>query len=263
MRIRIQLTVVTLALLFAGCAVANRAIDSAVYRAGSAVGESIGNRVGAMVAAQFPTNWTQQWMTLYVNYLFSVAFHSGSYTVADEVYDPGEYTRWVFADESEDVPAVLERAFLSRTDEGQEWWKVKYINTEDDQELILEGLFDTESGELLRLRAQFPGEEPQELPVQEGTYTYVKPIQLTEASLEGATVGTESITVPAGTFRSRHIRYGSAGSTMEWWLNEDVPGGMVRYLVKSSREESGQSTPQSWIVELQSYGSNARSELGI
>src|SRR5690606_581122 len=108
----------------------------------------------------------QQWMTLYVNYLFAVAFHSGSYTVVDDAYEPGEYTRWTFVGENEDSPAAIERAFLSRTDEGHEWWKVKYINTQEDQELILEGLFNTESGELLRLRAQFSGAAPAERPVQ-------------------------------------------------------------------------------------------------
>lgn len=258
----IKLSALALVLFFTGCSVANRAIDTAMTRAGTAVGETVGNRVGAMLVAQFPSNWTQQWMTLYVNYLFSVAFHSGSMTVVDDAYEPGEYTRWVFADgQQQSTPAVIERAYLSQTDDGHEWWKVKYINTEEEQELILEGLFDMESGELLRLRAQFPGEEPQELPVEQGTYSYVQPIQLTEASLEGATVGSERITVPAGSFNTRHIRYGQADGTLEWWLNEDVPGGMVRYLVSST--ESGGNSNESWVVELQSYGSNARSELGL
>ena len=259
---------IALILAWSGCAAANQALNTAVDRAasatGSAVGDAVGNRLGSMVAARFPNTWTQQWMTLYVNYLFSIAFHSGSYTVVDEAYQPGEWTRWNFADQNEDSPAVLERAFLSRTDDGNEWWKVKYVNTEDDEELILEGLFNTESGELLRLRAQFPGEEPQELPVEEGTYGYVQPIQLTEASLEGATVGTETISVPAGTFTARHIRYGSAGGTLEWWLDEDVPGSMVRYLSRSGEEPSGEEAiPESWIVELAAYGDGAESELGV
>lgn len=264
MRRASQLLIICMIVVFAGCAAANRAIDTAVNRAGTVVGESVGSRVGAMVSARFPNTWTQQWMTLYVNYLFSVAFHSGSYTVVDEAYEPGEYTRWRFVDENEESPAVIERALLSRTDEGNEWWKVKYINTEEDEDLILEGLFDIESGELLRLRAQFPGEEPEELPVEEGTYGYVQPIQLTEASLEGATVGTETVRVPAGTFTARHIRYGSAGSTLEWWLNDDVPGGMVRYLARSGNTDADEeAVPESWTVELASFGSDARSELGV
>ncbi len=255
-----------------GCSsVVDRAVDSAAQRGGETFGEAVGERVGqaaaAMVLARFPDNWTAEWTSLYVSYLFGMAFQSGSYAVIEDAYDPGEWTRWrMTAGEGEQDP-VLERAYLATTDEGAEWWRVRYQNTETDEAIILEGLFSADGEELLRLRGQFPGEEEaKELPVQEGTYGYSAPTRLTAESLEGATVGTESVTVPAGTFQAQHIRYSTMGSTLDWWLNDDVPGGMVKYLRSAPSEENGQDdaeVPEQWTLELAEYGDGAESELGV
>ena len=271
MRNLTKFLVVVVIVAATGCGAANRAVQTAVDRAatatGAAVGETVGAKLGeaasAMVAARFPANWTQQWTALYVNYLFSIAFHSGSYSVVEEAYEPGDWTRWRVVDEGEETPATVERAFLAETPDGNQWWRVKYVNTEDDEAIILEGLFDREAGEMLRLRGQFPGEEPKELPVTEGTYGYAEPIELTEASIEGATVGVESVSVPAGTFQARHVRYGTTGGTLEWWLEDDVPGHLVKYLSTSATDTDGAAVPASWTVELQAYGDNAESELGV
>lgn len=247
-------------LLFSGCSgVVNRAVGSAADAAGRTVGE----RVGEMLVGSFPEDWTPRWTNLYVGYLFGVAFHSGSYVVTDEdAYDPGDWTRWRMADAEGSTSTVIERAFLARTADGDEWWRVKYINTEDAEEIVLEGLFSTDRSELLRLRGRFPGEEAREMPVEEGTYGYAEPVRLTEESIAGATVGTESVTVPAGTFRARHVEYGQPGSTLEWWLTEEVPGGMVRYLQRASTANEGEM-PQTWTAELQDHGTGAVSELGV
>lgn len=252
---------VALTLLFStACASAvNRAIGSAADAAGQAVGEQIGQ----MLVASFPDEWTPRYTTLYTRYLFGVAFQSGSYVVTDQdVYDPGEWTRWRMTDAGESTPTVIERAYLGPDDEGNQWWRVKYVNTEDDEEIVLEGLFTADRSELLRLRGKFPGEEAEEMPVEEGTYGYAEPTRLTEQSVEGATVGTESVTVPAGTFQARHVRYGQPGSTLEWWLSDEVPGNMVRYLQRAGEAGEGE-VPQSWTAELEEYGSGAESELGV
>lgn len=238
-------------------------VDRAVGSAADAAGRAVGERVGQMLVASFPDSWTPRWTNLYTSYLFGVAFHSGSYVVTEEdVYEPGEWSRWRMVDGGETTPTIIERAFLARTDEGDEWWRVKYINTDDDEEIVLEGLFSSDRSELLRLRGRFPGEEAKEMPVEEGTYGYAEPTRLTEQSVEGATVGTETVTVPAGTFQARHVRYGQPGSTLEWWLNNDVPGGMVRYLQRADGDAEAEM-PQTWTAELEAYGSGAESELGV
>lgn len=253
-----------------GCVgVVDRAVDSAVNRAadrtGTVVGDRIGQAAGTMILAQFPSTWTSQWTSLYTGYLFNVAFHAGSYSVVQGAYEPGEWTRWRMIENGEPTGTFIERALLARTDEDNEWWRVKYMNTETDEAIVLEGLFSPDREELLRLRGQFPGEEAKEMPVQEGTYGYAKPVQLTEESIEGATVGRESLSVPAGTFQARHVRYGTTGATFEWWLEDEVPGGMVKYLrqADTGTSDNEATAPASWVVELDAYGDDAESELQV
>lgn len=255
-------------LLVSGCiSVDNpidRAVDSAMRSAGEQVGKAVGERVGAMVVGQFPANWNQQWTTMYVSYLFNVAFHSGSYQVSNEPYEAGEWTEWRMIDAGEETSAVMRRAFLAETEDGNQWWQIVYENTESDEEMIVEGLFSPDRSELLRLRALLPGEEePQELPVQEGTYGYAQPVQLTEESVEGASKGMEEVNVPAGTFTAQHIEYGAAGATMEWWLEESVPGGMVKYTRDAAGATSDETMPSEWAAELTAYGDDAESRLDV
>lgn len=243
------------------------AADRVASRTGEGIGNAIGDRTEAMgaslVAAHFPDVWTPYLTSMYVNYLFSVAFHSGAYAVDTAPYEPGDWTRWRLSDGSDTPPALVERAFLARLDDGREWWRVSYEGAEEDERIILEGLFNADRSQLVRMRAQFPGEEPKELPVQEGTYTYVEPVALTAESLEGATVGTEAVSVPAGRFTARHLRYGDFGTTYEWWLDESVPGGMVKYLHHAGDADDDASGMNHWTAELDAHGTGATSRLGV
>lgn len=254
----LRLALVVAVLSSTGCAtVIDSAVDAAARRTGQSIGEAAGQRLGAAAASRIPTGglgtFTPELTTLYVGYLFSLGFHSGSYTFEERAYEPGEWTRWVVEG---DDSTEMERAFIARTDEGGEWWRVKYADREEGEAIVLEGLFSADRNELIRLRAQMPGEdEPSELPVQEGSYGYAAPIKLTEESVAGATVGTETIRVPAGSFKARHIRYGSGSGTIEWWLTDQVPGGLVRY---STHQADGESV----TVELTAHGHGAVSELG-
>lgn len=253
----------------AGCfGVVETAVDSTANRAaertGEVVGERIGEAAGAMIVARFPDTWTDEWMQMYVGYTFNVAFHANGYAVTEQAYEPGEWTRWQMVEDGEPTAAFLKRAFLERTEDGNEWWHVTYENAEEEEAIVFEALFSPEREEMLRLRAQFPGEEPEEMPVEEDTYGYAEPTRLTEESIEGATEGVESVTVPAGTFEARHVRYGAASATFEWWMEDSVPGGLVRYLRQAGSEaEDGTEESVSWIVELDDYGDGAESELGV
>lgn len=255
----------------AGCATM---IDSAVDRAASRTGEGIGDAVGkktgemagAYVAAQFPATWTADLTNIYVTYIFGLAFHSGSYTVAAKDYAAGEWTRWQMALSSgETKPDQLERAYLVKDKDGKDWWRVKLTDGESGDVMTLEGLFTADGTEMVRLRGKMPKEtEAKEMPVQKGTLGYVKPTQLTEESLKGATVGTETVKVPAGSYQARHIRYGdAAGGTLDWWLTDKIPGGMAKYSRTEATGAQGEGkTPRSWALELLGSGSGAKSELG-
>lgn len=260
-------------LLLVGCA---SAIDGALDAAGRSAGEGIGRAVGAKVgdaagaalAARMPDIWTPALTQIYMNYLFTLAFHSGSYTFESADYEPGEWTRWrMQGDDMDGPPPELERAFLHRQDDGKEWWRVKFVSQaeEGQDSLTVEALFDPTTGEFLRMRGKMPGDTAaQEMPVEEGTYGYVEPRRLTAESLEGATMGTESVSVPAGSYRAQHVRYGGTGTgTYEWWLVEDVPGGMVKYGRHYEEREAEGMDPYNWTVELLESGTNAESQLGV
>lgn len=248
------------------------ALDAAGRRAGmgigDAVGASIGDAAGRAIAARMPAMWTPDLTGLYMNYLFTMAFHSGSYTFEGTDYAVGEWTRWRLLDpEGRGENPELERAFLHRRADGNEWWRVKYVSEAEEgrDSIVVEALFDPKSGEFLRMRGKMPGEaEAREMPVEQGTYTYVEPRKLTRESLEGAIVGTETVRVPAGSYSADHVRYGGMDyGVYEWWLDESVPGGLVKYSRSYEDMESEGPDPYNWTVELVASGRNARSELGV
>ena len=67
----------------------------------------------------------------------------------------------------------------------------------------------------------------------------------------------EKVTVPAGTFNARHVVFGGMDGTHEWWLDKKVPGGTVRQLMKSPKDDNSR-----WDMQLAAFGSDAKSELG-
>lgn len=227
---------------------------------GAGVGRAVGDRIAAGVAGRLPKIMTPDLTNFYIGYLFSIAFHSGSYSLEQTPYNPGDWTRWRIAD-NEDGSAEFERAFLGKTNDGGEWWRVKYTTTDgkETSSMVLEGLFSSDKTQLVRLRALMPdGKEPTEMPIHEGTFGYVQPIPLTEESIAGATIGVERISVPAGSFEARHVRYGSlSGGNLDWWLSNKVPGGLVKYTAR----DAGEGTTSA--VELVGHGKGAKSELGV
>ena len=52
-----------------------------------------------------------------------------------------------------------------------------------------------------------------------------------------APVGPHIVTGPAGSFSARHVVFGGLGGTNEWWLDDKVPGGTVKQLLKDPNED--------------------------
>lgn len=251
----------------AGCATL---LDSAIDSAANTTGNTVGNAVGKSVGNAVVSAYTPQLMQFYTKWMFAMAFSSGSYQVTNVGYKPGDSTTWVVTTGSGDNKGdTLTRARLSDDAKGNEWWKVKYHDAKDNQDLVLEALIDMKGGKVLRLRRKFPGDKtPQEVPVEDQSY-YTPPTKLTSESIHGATVGVESVTVPAGTYTARHVRYArGTGGSYDWWLVNSVPGGMVKYSATSSSGDSGstsggQPSSNNWTVVLQSVSHDAKDELGV
>jgi hypothetical protein len=216
-----------------------------------------------------PAVWTNDFAWLWISQLFTVQYLSGA-TMFEKDYKPGEWTRWqVTAADNENVQ-TNERAFLGRQTDRGEWWRMKTIMTDKGagtaDTVVMEALFRPDSTNeyvqtLVRMRGKFPGNtEAQEMMVPEQwsmwnmAGTMPKP---TKESVDGATVGTESITTPAGTFRAKHVRFGGGGGTLDWWLDETSVGGWVKFSALDNEKKP------MYTMELVAKGAGAKSELGI
>jgi hypothetical protein len=219
--------------------------------------------LGGMMGQQMMAQYSQMIMNQIMPMVFAMAFHSGTYSFQEKEYQPGEYTLWrMTGGEEHPDTAFLQRAFMGKAADGSQWWHVAYIFSGQEGKkdtLTLEGEFSADRTKIIRMRGQMPGQaQPAEMPVQENTFGYMPPTMLTAQSLAGATVGTESVTVPAGTFHARHVRFGDmTGGSLDWWLDDSVPGGMVKYTVGGGAG-GGQS-----VLELMQKGTGFKSTLGV
>jgi hypothetical protein len=171
----------------------------------------------------------------------------------------------------EDDRYSVERAFLTRTADGGEWWRFRSVTASGSgarataDTIVLEGLFKPQGEgvqQLVRMRGKMPGDrEANEMMVPQNMSTVSSlggfGMRPTKESIEGATVGTERVATEAGSFLAKLVRFGGPGGKQEWWLIESVPGGWVRY--RASRAEGDDA----FTMELVAHGTGARSELGV
>ncbi|MBX3174074.1 MAG: hypothetical protein KF709_06650 [Gemmatimonadaceae bacterium] len=238
-----------------------RAVADAIAAVGGA---------GAAGARPMPGQWTADYSWMYIGQLFSLMYGTGA-SVFDAPYEPGQWTRWeIVGGNGDDDKGMMERAFLSRTEDGGEWWRMKSVSSYRDgsraraDTIVLEALFKPAGDgvqQLVRMRGRMPGEtEANEMMVPE-QMTTLRSLGMfgsrpTKESVEGATVGTEQVRTPAGSFSAKHVRFGGAGARQSWWLTDAVPGGWIKYQV------AGDGDDASFSVVLVAHGTGAKSELG-
>ena len=153
-------------------------------------------------------------------------------------------------DHGGDDPIVIERAYLKELDDGKQWWRVSW---EDSEGLwIWEALIDPQSSQMLRMRARDTDGNEGEVPVS-GQTVYMPAAELTKESVQGATVGKEKVDVPAGRFQADHVVFMAATGEgqVEFWLAPEIPGGVVKYLISSKGEGT------LWNSELTEFGKKA------
>jgi hypothetical protein len=232
-------------------------------RGGGGVGGMIGNALGAQMRMFTPDmTWA------YVTYLNGILYMSGA-TMFETDYKAGEWTKWEIKDAAQpDQHMVLERAMIRRDPDKSEWWRTKTISVTPERAdtIILETQLkpldaDGMTQRVVRMRGKFPGDSAgKELMVPENLNTVSaqawgrKP---TKESIAGATVGTESIKVGSTSYTAKHVRFGSGGGDMDWWLSEKAPGGLVR-VQNTANGQDGK-----WTMDLVGTGTGAKSELGM
>lgn len=247
--------------VLSGCFLIGEAVETGVSSAASAAGQEVGEAVGQQLApaVNLPTYGTGAWnqfMVSQAQVMFGRAFSAGGMWPAQATYTPGEWTKFrttMSSGQESTALDTLERAFLNETEDGNEWWRVRGVQQGDTW--VYEALVDPARGEVVRMRAKDPEGNVGEVPVTENT-VYQSPQRLTEESVEGATVGTERIDTPAGTFSARHVEYqGGTGGTITWYLSDEVPGEVVRYQIES---QAGESV---WESALVAHGTDASTML--
>jgi hypothetical protein len=204
----------------------------------------------------------------YVTYLNGILYMSGA-TMFETDYKAGEWTTWDIKDGSQpDQKMTLERAMIRRDPDKSEWWRTKTISIGPEQAdtIILETQMkpvdaDGLTMQVVRMRGKFPGDSAgKELMVPENMHT-VSPQAFgrkpTPESIAGATIGTESIKAGSTSYSARHVRFGSGGGDMDWWITDKVPGGLVRVTSTANGKDA------MWTMELTGTGKGAKSELGM
>ena len=197
-----------------------------------------------------------QWNQLMVSQAqmaFSFAFSAGGMWAGQVGYKPGEFTKFEWTMKGEDS-IVIERAFLKELENGNQWWRVSWKDSEGLW--VWESLIDTQNSQMLRMRARDTDGNEGEVPVS-GESVYMSATELTRESVQGATVDKGKVDVPAGRFQADHVVYlaGSGGGQIEFWLAPQIPGGVVKYLISQSGEGV------LWDSQLTEYGKKAETIL--
>ena len=260
-----------LALSLAGCSTVSSAIGGAMGGVNSGVSTAAGNAAAGAVAGHPAAQpgapgapgapgmgaaaYTPQVMMSYANVMFAIGFNSGGYWVPGADLQQGQSVTFEFT--SDNHTRRLERAFLKLLPDGKQWYRVKWYSVNEQPDTVsFEAEFSSDRSQVLRMRGKAPGQQAGEIPVEQNQgFSWREPTYLTQESLDGATVGTESVTTPAGTFSAKHIRYNMmGGGTYEWWTATGVPGGVVKYIVGYGSNMYTQT--------LVAMGTNATTELG-
>ena len=189
--------------------------------------------------------------------IFNYMFSSYGYSTEIDDYGEGESTTWQITTDGGEEAMEMYKAFLKKTDSGQEWWGIKLdLSDEDESTYIAEILFSKNRSSVLRYREKLGDGEIQEKPVSEGWYN--QPVSLTEESMQGATTEKGvSVEVPKGSFTADLLNYGAAPEIyIKIWkaTDADIPGGVIKYQTTSEDEVVYSS-------KLKDWSTNAKSQL--
>lgn len=196
-----------------------------------------------------------QYMIAHAQTVFSHSFTVGGLWPGLVGYEEGEWTEFHIKAPGSSEIITVKRALLKVREDGSRWWKLAWET--GGKRWVYEGLIAADGSSLLRLRGKDPKGVVKEIPIKRGAAVNLHRRELTEKSIREAVSSTLKVDVSAGSFSARkaHFDMPNLPGNVSWWLNEDVPGGVVKYEVQSEKEGSR------WNCELQDYGSGVKSEL--
>jgi hypothetical protein len=131
-------------------------------------------------------------------------------------------------------PAKMKIAVVGK--EGNDYWYETVMETKQEgriiSKMLVSGSPDSTSN-VKRMIFKNQNEPAMEMPVQ---MMQMSPAARKEGTKgKFADKGTESIKVPAGSFKARHLQYQDGPAVVDTWVQKDVaPYGMVKSLSKES-----------------------------
>jgi hypothetical protein len=170
--------------------------------------------------------------------LYWYSFYIGGFYFDDSSYREGQGTRWKITTNDDPDALIIDKSLLKDNTDGSRWWKIIYNSGKD--QFLYEFLVDKDYN-LLKLRfidddgaVQEYSPEPEDLEA----YTTTEMREISEADYSRWNTGQVTVRTQAGSFKTDHLVYTEAEAqhSFEWWISEDVPGGLVKYLWKSPED---------------------------
>jgi hypothetical protein len=197
--------------------------------------------------------------------IYSQVFFAGGYGAGYGDFEEGEGVAWdVTARDDDGSETVrIERALLKRNADGSAWWLLRY-SAEGEDDFLSEALM-SEDYDLLTFRYMDPEtdrirewipeqEEAEDKSVEDDEAEEMAGIGFYEGSFGQYIVGSEKVTVPAGTYLADHIliedtytaeEEGDESQSYEvryeWWLGSEVPGQLIKYIWANTSDGSSLS----------------------
>ncbi len=133
--------------------------------------------------------------------------------------------------QTQDGKAYTEMAIVGKeTVDGKDayWWEMAMPDQRTGGEMVFKTLLvmDGENTHASKMIMQFPGKPPMEMPAGMGRGDHSR--VPTDARNDAEDLGSESITVPAGTFTAEHYR-AKDGSADTWVAIKAGPYGLVKH----------------------------------
>ncbi len=190
--------------------------------------------------------------------IYTQVFFAGGYAAGYGDFDEGEGVVWdITSKDDEGIETIrVERALLKRNADGSAWWLLRY-SAEGEEDFLSEALM-SDSYDLLVFRYRDPETDAirEWIPEQDGVEDEeeedtedMEQVGYYDGAYGDYVVGTENVTVPAGTFRAEHIviedvyvpeeddvETESYEVRYEWWITGDVPGELVKYIWANTSE---------------------------
>ena len=237
----VLLPLALVALLLAGCSTLNN-LTSAVGGGSSqnaAQSKQADKQPGSdqgQTQAQAPAG-----SALVYQYQFG-AFYTGFWSMGwfgykDANYAPGQGTIWKFTNTGKSKePVTFERALLKVVPGNSQWWRFKM--TSGKSTIVYEFLVGPDTVVTkVRYQDTGSGEIGEFVPSQDQMKPQPSTAPKTRAEMAKYLVGRESVQVAAGSFMADHYLYtdDTSSGTAESWVNEKVPGYMVKSIYTSTK----------------------------